>query len=314
MFKPIIFLALLLPNLLAAQGTADKLPNCSNIVVWSFNCKSCETNSDLPERIISDMESILTKIKPGCKVLNRKDYATLNTIIKEERSIEEIKKSEKTKEELSKLKAETVMLGSIQRQGANWRVDIRINDLNSSELLISDGVDIPAQKMQSNHERREDYLRPLIQKMVGYTHSEPKIKNPPKIKEPGTFSSGEKWALAGIGAAGVGSVSYGIASMIQGKNLYQTYEDVRFEGAPEYATESRDDLYERANKKYVLGQVCIIGGTAILAGGAWWLTKRLKEKPKKGIGTSSLWYPNLSLEPLVSSDATQMRVGIALTF
>lgn len=128
------------------------------------------------------------------------------------------------------------------------------------------------------------------------------------------FSPKEKLALGSIGAVGLGSIGYGIASMVQGNKLHTLYRNVRYEDAPEYATESREDRYNRANKKYVTGQVLIYGGISVLAGGAWWLRRRIKAGPRIDPRTICSNTPKVSWEPLAVVEGNQTRVGICLRF
>jgi len=60
---------------------------------------------------------------------------------------------------------------------------------------------------------------------------------------------GDKAILGAFGVVGLGGLGYGIAGMIQGKNLYKLYRDVRNEDAPQYAAESRETRYDSIHGK-----------------------------------------------------------------
>lgn len=124
------------------------------------------------------------------------------------------------------------------------------------------------------------------------------------------FSPKDKLALGSIGAIGF----YGIVSMAQGNNLHTLYCDVRYEDAPEYANESREDRYKRANKKFVTGQVLLYaGGTAFLTGATFWLIRKNKG-PRKDPKTICTHSPKVLWEPLAITESAQTRVGICLRF
>lgn len=124
----------------------------------------------------------------------------------------------------------------------------------------------------------------------------------------------DRLALGSVGAVGFGCLGYGISSRIQGKNIYKIYSEVRTEDASQYATESRNDRYNRANKKYVAGQVFIYGGACVLAGSTFWLLKRLMAGPRIDPKTICTNYPKVTWEPLAVADNSQTRVGICLRF
>ena len=121
--------------------------------------------------------------------------------------------------------------------------------------------------------------------------------------------------LGGIAATGVAMLMSGVKTKSEGSDLYDIYEQNRYEDADIYDElgTTRDQVYDEANKKNKTGTVMTIAGGAILATAGIIIVNRM-------IQTKKLNQRGLSFSPLLkfNADATYGNVkptaGVTLRY
>ncbi len=115
-------------------------------------------------------------------------------------------------------------------------------------------------------------------------------------------------------AGGIGLFITGGIKTIKSLNIYEPYNDIRNPNDPFYKTESRTNLYKRANGEWLNARI-MFGGAALL-GGTWYLIHCRHQKRKNA--NSLLCLPaqpkRFEWSPLVASDAAGASVGVRWRF
>ncbi len=127
--------------------------------------------------------------------------------------------------------------------------------------------------------------------------------------------NGSKFGSIGMAVAGAALVGTGFSQRQKAVDLNNIYKSQLNELDPVYADESRDDLHDRANKKYVESQIIMTGGGLLVAGSIiwWWQSHKKAKEARRAICAAErpgrfLW------EPVLASENTVMALGARIKF
>ena len=118
--------------------------------------------------------------------------------------------------------------------------------------------------------------------------------------------------IMGVGAAGV------LVSLLvfesDSKDLYNTYEEHRFETDPIYAGTSRTQVFNDAQSKHNTAVITGVVGGVVLVAGSYMLIRKLSKRRKEKRYDGLVVVPHFDMPDYVTSSGNAVTVGVTIRF
>lgn len=145
---------LLLCFLLISSSVFSQKEICKNIYVWDFTNENNQKNQHT-KMLMQEVEDALTNT--SCRVLQRRNYASLSEQIDNENAIQTIEGMSSTiSNELQSIKAETVLFGKVQMDfSGNIMLNVSFQNLLTKEILKSESLMLAGEEAHNMGKRRQ---------------------------------------------------------------------------------------------------------------------------------------------------------------